>query len=200
MRDRVREGTGHLRHERWTAQACLLALVAAAGGCASGSSEVQDGGTGLRSISVGALSSSTPAIEVRNDASFAEFALPARLTAVWGTLPAVFEQLGIEPTYVDSGQGRIGNARYTRSRIERRSMSTYIECGSGLTGPYADAYEVTLSILVHVVPNGQQGTVVRTNLDAFATQRSANSTSIHCTSKGALERRIRALIEERLAA
>jgi hypothetical protein len=149
---------------------------------------------------VGALSSSTPSVEVRNDASFAEFTLPTRLTTVWGTLPAVFEQIGIEPTYVDAGQGRIGNARYTRSRIERRSMSTYLDCGSGLTGPYADAYEVTLALLVQVVPGGQEATVVRTTVDAFATQRSANSTSIHCTSKGALERRIRALIEERLAA
>lgn len=200
MRDRATGRAGHSRAVRWAAQTRLLALAAAIGGCASGASEVQEGGTGLRSISVGALSSSSPTIEVRNDASFAEFTLPARLTAVWGTLPAVFEQLGIEPTYVDAGQGRIGNARYTRTRIERQPMSTYIECGSGLTGPYADAYEVTLSLLVSVVPGGQLGTVVRTNVDAFATQRSANSTSIHCTSRGALERRIRALIEERLAA
>ncbi|MBM4184107.1 MAG: hypothetical protein FJ207_07740 [Gemmatimonadetes bacterium] len=181
------------------ARGCAWALIVAAAGCASQSSGIQEGGTGLRSVSVGALGGG-PAVEVRNEASSAEFSVPVGLPTVWGTLPAIFEQLGIEPTFVDAAQGQIGNPRYTRSRIERRSMSTYIECGSGLTGPYADAYDVRLSLLVYLSSGGQGISVVRTTVDAFATARSTNATAIHCTSKGVLERRIQALVQERVAA
>ena len=201
MRGEWRSGrTGRVGVGRAMVRVCLLALSAATGACASRSSEVTEGGTGLRSVSLGGLSSGTRSVEVSNVASTAEFTVPAALTVVWGTLPSVFEQLGIEPTFVDARQGQIGNPEFRRSRIERRSMSTYLECGSGLTGDYADAYDVELSILVYVVPGVQGSTVVRTTLDAYATARSTNATSIHCTSKSMLERRIRELIEERLAA
>lgn len=182
------------------ARTCLLALSVSPGACASGSSEVTEGGTGLRSVAVGGLSSGSRSIEVRNEASSTAFAVPATLTVVWSTLPPVFEQLGIEPTFVDARQGQIGNPQFRRSRIERRSMSTFLECGSGLTGAYADTYDVTLSILVYLAAGVQGSSVVRTTVDAYATARSTNATSVHCTSTGALERRIRELIEERLAA
>jgi hypothetical protein len=137
-------------------------------------------------------------MEVRNEASVSASTVPASASEVWRVLPAVFQQLGIEATFVDPGAAAMGNSRYTRARIEGRQLSTYLDCGSGLTGPYADAYAVTLSLLVQLDGAGGGGTEVRTTVDAYARARGVSARPIHCQSRGALERRIWALVGEKL--
>jgi len=92
----------------------------------------------------------------------------------------------------------MGNSRYTRARIEGRQLSAYLDCGSGLTGPYADAYAVTLSLLVQLDGATGGGTTVRTTMDAYARARGVSARPIHCQSRGVLERRIWALVAEKV--
>ncbi len=172
-------------------------------GCASSSSssdEIGRGGTGLTSVAVGQLSSAQPTVDVRNEASVSESAVAAPLRTVWNVMPAVFGRLQIETNYVDPGAGTIGNGNFRPRRLGGRSLSTFLECGSGLTGPYADAYAVRMSLLVQLGTAPDGSTTIRTAIDAYAEDRAVSSRPIHCQSKGVLERQIWAMIAEMLPA
>lgn len=177
------------------------AALAATGCASSGSSdEVGRGGTGLTSVAVGQLSSSQPTVDVRNEATVAESAMAAPLRSVWGVMPAVFERLQIETDYIDPATGTIGNGNFRPRRLGGRSLSTFLDCGSGLTGPYADAYAVRMSLLVQLSPAPGGGTTVRTAIDAYAEDRAVSARPIHCYSKGTLERQIWSMVAEMLPA
>jgi hypothetical protein len=181
----------------------VVGAALAVTGCASGSSSSDDvgrGGTGLTSVAVGQLSSAAPTVEVRNEASVSESSVSGSLRTVWNVMPNVFERLQIEMNYIDSGAGVIGNGNFRPRRLGGRSLSTYLECGSGLTGPYADAYAVRMSLLVQLSPAPEGRTLVRTSIDAYAEDRAVNSRPIHCTSKGVLERQIWDMIGQLLPA
>jgi hypothetical protein len=115
-------------------------------------------------------------------------------------MPGVFERLQIETNYVDPGRGTIGNGNFRPRRLGGRSLSTFLDCGSGLTGPYADAYAVRMSLLVQLGPAQDGGTVVRTAIDAYAEDRAVSARPIHCSSRGTLERQIVTMISEMLPA
>lgn len=193
--DNVSTGPGRVVGWLW-----CVGIASVTTNCASGGSEIGRSGTGLTSVAVGALSSSQATVDVQNEAAVTETTVAASLTTVWRLMPAVLEQLQVEVNYVDPGAGTIGNGGFRARRIEGRSLSTYLDCGAGLTGPYADAYEVRMSLLVQLGPAAAGGTVVRTAVDAYAEDRAVASRPIHCQSRGVLERRINALVEERLAA
>lgn len=169
-------------------------------GCASSGSsdEIGRSGTGLTSVAVGQLSSSQPTVDVRNEASVSEGAVEAPLRSVWNVMPTVFGRLQIETNYIDPSTGTIGNGNFRPRRLGGRSMSTFLDCGSGLTGPYADAYAVRMSLLVQLSPAPGGGTTVRTAIDAYAEDRAVSARPIHCISRGTLERQIRSMIDELL--
>jgi hypothetical protein len=177
-----------------------LALAGCASGSSSPSDEIGRGGTGLTSVAVGQLSSAAPTVEVRNAASVSESTVPSALRTVWNVMPDVFERMQIETNYIDSGAGVIGNGNFRPRRLGGRSLSTFLECGSGLTGPYADTYAVRMSLLVQLSPAQDGGTLVRTSIDAYAEDRAVSSRPIHCTSKGVLERQIWDMIAQLLPA
>lgn len=119
---------------------------------------------------------------------------------VWATLPAVFETLEVETPTVERASYTIGNRGARVARVAgTRQLSRYLACGTGIQGPNADTYEVTLQLLVRLAASGD-GTVVRTTLDAYARPRDAAGEALHCASLGTLEREILALIAEGLAA
>ncbi|MGE0160279.1 MAG: hypothetical protein AB7T31_12785 [Gemmatimonadales bacterium] len=186
--------TGPIGRAPW-----IWATLAAAG-CASGPSsapeEIGATGTGLTSVAVGQLSSRQSTVEVRNEASVAESAVAAPLRTVWGVMPGVFQRLQVEMSYVDAGAGTIGNGNFRPRRLGGRSLSTFLDCGSGLTGPYADAYAVRMSLLVQLLPAADGATTVRTSIDAYAEDRAVNARPIHCNSRGTLERQIWSMIDE----
>jgi hypothetical protein len=141
----------------------------------------------------------TTTVDLRHESSVGQRAVDGSLTEVWAILPAVFEQLGIEATRVDSGEGVIGNPSFRTRRIEGRRLSEYLDCGRAFGREYADQYSVTLGVLVQVLPTQRGGTVVRTVLDAYARDPGQGGNSVHCITWGSLERRIGELVAERLA-
>ena len=186
---------------RRTRRSWLVGIALATTACASSQSdEIGRSGTGLTSVAVGQLASAHPTVEVRNEASVSESAMSASLRTVWGVMPAVFERLQIQTSYIDPGAGTIGNGNFRPRRLGGRSLSTFLDCGSGLTGPYADVYAVRMSLLVQLVPAANGGTTVRTAIDAYAEDRAVSSRPIHCQSRGVLERQIWDMIAELLPA
>jgi hypothetical protein len=173
----------------------LLVLLLA--GCASaGTSDVAPENSGLATSSFGGTGGLTADLELRNEASVSEGRVAPRVREVWAMMPEVFERLGIEIDMADPQTASLGNSGFRTRRIEGRQLSRYLDCGAGLAGPYADTYEVTASLLVQLFAAPEGGTVIRSVLDAYARARDVRSSAIHCQSRGELERRIWALVEE----
>ena len=170
-------------------------------GCASGSAGISQMGRPSDRVSVATTTSGGDigSVELTTSVSVHNSIVPAVPTVVWSLLPSVFERLQIETSVVDPGSLIIGNPGYRAGRVEGRRLSTYLDCGSGLTGPRADLYLVTLQWMVQLgsAPNG--GTMVTTSMDAYARPRDVSGNNLHCVSKGTLERRIEELIAEGLA-
>jgi len=120
--------------------------------------------------------------------------------AIWAVMPDVFETLGIEATTVDPRSFVIGNpgSRVTLIGGSPR-LSAYLQCGTGLVGPNADRYDVTLQVMVQLMGDPSGGTLLRTTLDAYARPRDSSGDPIHCSSQRTLERRILDLVGVELA-
>lgn len=150
-------------------------------------------------MTVGGTLDRIATVDLRNQATVRERVVVGTVEEVWAVLPAVFAQLEIETTTVDSGAGVIGNPSYRARRVEGQRMSRYLDCGRAFGREYADAYQVILGVMIQVVgaPGGE--TVVRTVLDAYAHDRGVSGNPVHCITWGSLERRIGELIAEKLA-
>jgi hypothetical protein len=144
------------------------------------------------------LTSSPRGVDLRHEPTVGERTVPSSPTEVWAVLPGIFEQLEIATSTVDPSEGLIGNAGYRARRVEGKRLSTYLDCGRSFGREYADQYAVTLSVLVQLVTAPDGRTTVRTILDAYARDPSLSSSSLHCTTRGSLERRIGDLVIERL--
>ncbi len=144
------------------------------------------------------LTSSPRGVDLRHDPTVGERTVSSPVTEVWAVLPEVFGQLEIETSTVDPSEALIGNAGYRARRIEGRRLSAYLDCGRSFGREYADQYAVTLSVLVQLLTAPDGSTTVRTILDAYARDPSLSSSSLHCTTRGSLERRIGDLVIERL--
>ena len=139
-------------------------------------------------------------IDLRRQSTVAERAVGGSLSEVWAILPAVFAQLEIATTRVNSEEGVMGNPSFRARRVEGQRMSTYLDCGRSFGRDYADHYAVTLAVLVQLVPSPDGTTLVRTVLDAYAHDPSRSGGAVHCIAWGSLERRIGELVVEKLAA
>jgi hypothetical protein len=131
-------------------------------------------------------------VEMYNEPGIEARTIPMSIHAVWEVLPTVYQALGIPDGAGDSRSLVYGNGGYRPRRIDGKRLSTYVDCGSGLTAvPNADQYEVTMIILTQLEPvEGSPGTTVKTTVDANARPRTHAGNQIHCQSKGTLEMRV----------
>ena len=171
----------------------LLALCVSA--CAAPASNAPS--STLSTVGVERRDGSNRLVDLRHQPDVGETTVPAGLTAVWGVLPSVFEQLEIEVSRVDAANGVMGNEGYRARSVEGERMSRWLDCGRGPVQANADEYQVTLTVLVQLF-GASQGTVVRTTVDAYARGRDISGSSVHCVSWGRLERRIPELVLELL--
>lgn len=138
------------------------------------------------------------ALDLRHEAGVMRATVPARLTAVWGVLPGVFEHLDIPVAQLDASAGTIGNPSFRPREIEGRRLSDWFDCGRGPLRPNADTYQVTISLTVQLLRVAADVTTLQTVVDAYARDRGVSGGSVHCISRGTLERRIADLVSERL--
>jgi hypothetical protein len=154
--------------------------------------------TRYRTLAITSSSGRSTTFDLRHQGTVGETRVAARATAVWAVLPSVFEQLQIQVTRIDPSAGVMGNPGYRVREIEGERLSRFLDCGRGPVRPNADVYEVTLSVLVQLLPLAEDVTTVRTLVDGYARDRALSGGSVHCISWGSLERRIGELVVERL--
>jgi len=119
----------------------------------------------------------------------------APVDQVWRTLPGVYDALGIVGAGADEEAKVFGIVDFRPRRLDGRALSTYVNCGMGITAiPKADEYDVTMSVLTHVKPGAEGETVLATSVLASAKPRIESGNAVYCDSQGALEARIAALV------
>src|SRR6267143_4445355 len=114
----------------------------------------------------------------------------APVSRVWAVLGSVYAELGIQLSVSDAGRVELGNAGFRARPIDGKRLSTYLNCGSGVTGDHADDYEVTMKVVTRLIPYGKDSSVVATLVDASAKARDVSSVPLPCGSRGTLETHI----------
>ncbi len=138
-------------------------------------------------------------VVLTNTVSTEAVSLPHAVDAVWRILPSVFDSVGIKVETVDPAKREIGNVGYRiRNRLGKVSLSRYLDCGNTQIGPNADNYDVVLTVLSVVTPNGAAAATLTTSVEAQARPATYNQAYSRCSSKGGIEARIAELVKARL--
>ncbi len=160
----------------------VVALLLAASACASGADPTSRDPLGLPE----SFSSTYRAEPTPHQAVF-----QSSVDAVAERVPDVYGQLGLPV----GRAGRTAVLTFTTSDLriggrlyEDERNSEYFSCGSGMSGPRADTYEIEFTLLTRVRENpGGEGTLVETMIGARARDRYASTTPVPCRGTGKLE-------------
>ncbi|HKW11792.1 MAG TPA: hypothetical protein VJO33_15500 [Gemmatimonadaceae bacterium] len=170
----------------------LLAITLATGGCAStgssgGSYEQQhvtvDGPAGRVDLLLTReqyLSSDTITVP------------PAR---AWPALVQTYAGFGV-PLQGADGKSRTIATQYfhAHATFAGERMSRWLDCGSTMTGEISTNYEITLRFGTLIDTSAAGRSIVRTAVTATAIAPGSGTTPVDCSTRGALERRIAALV------
>lgn len=119
---------------------------------------------------------------------------------VWKALLVVYSDLEIPATTVVPTKRQLsGRIARAPRKLDGERMHVYLDCGSGLTGPRADSYDVALVVRSAVLPAAGDSTAIFTALSASATSRGGtNGAPVNCVTTGQLERRIASAVRLQL--
>lgn len=171
------------------------ALVLSFSACATGTpSEAPVGSSRDRTIRIDSRGSATDVRAIADEQVQRGLLLDTR-DNVWARLPGVFDEIGVEVAYSDPGAYVMGNRGFRVRRIDGERPAEWIDCGMGPTArPYANEYEVTMGLMVHLQAV-EQGTQAEVRMDASAKPRDVSGASLPCRSNNTLERRILTLLD-----
>lgn len=139
--------------------------------------------------------------EVITDTMGTSFETPFSAARVYHALLAVYAELKIPLAVNDSVGFQVGSATFfRRSDFGGRQISTYLSCGDGITGPYADFYRVYMVLTSTVIPAGPDRSVLRTLYLAGAVNVAEGARQpMPCESTGRLEIRINQMVMKKAA-
>jgi hypothetical protein len=119
--------------------------------------------------------------------------------STFAALMAAYQDLGIEVKLLNPQTREIGNRRFSKMYdLAGMRMSKYVGCGSTETGPAADNYRITMSVVSRVSPIGA-GSRIDTQMTAYAEDLGSSKGAISCTTLGVLEQRIHAQAVKHIA-
>lgn len=126
------------------------------------------------------------------DSGSVDVTLPASAGAVFFAARQVFFELQIPTPMADSARGYLINGRFIKLRsLAGAPLSTYLDCGSGITGPNADAFRVIMAIAAFVDATGPTTSRLRLTVLAGAeSTEGASKSAVACASSGLLEDRV----------
>jgi hypothetical protein len=112
-----------------------------------------------------------------------------------------FADLKLPAEVKDSAAGRVEtNVFYRHGDLGGKQISTYLSCGEGVSGPYADEDRIYMMAMVTVEPKGTNGSTIRTIFlgGAVAVSEGARQ-PMECRSTGRLELRLHKLVVQKAA-
>jgi hypothetical protein len=119
-------------------------------------------------------------------------------TVVVPVLKDAYEELGIPVKVADPVSGQVGNNFFVKHwKLGDQLLSHYLLCGNTSTGPAADNYKITMSVL-SVVSADSTGSKVNTIVQARADDTAGSSGSVQCQTTGYLEADLNRILLRRL--
>jgi hypothetical protein len=127
--------------------------------------------------------------------------LPASAGAVFFAARQVFFELKIPTPIADSARGYLINGRFVKLRsLAGSPLSTHVDCGSGMTGPNADSFRVTMAFAALVDPISPNTSRLRLTVLAGAeSTEGVSKGAVACASTGVLEERFLETIREKIS-
>jgi hypothetical protein len=162
----------------------LLVLL---GGCASGGASSETSNSTPKQAAIFSSSETGLLLAERPRASVTTIVAPP--AAVWLAVKKVYADWEIPLTVENPSAHQIGNQNFYRSRqIAGRSMSEFVDCGSGMTGSKAATYRIYISLLTDVFTDGKGGTTVQVTFVPMGQDVAGGSSDrIPCGTTGRLE-------------
>ena len=126
------------------------------------------------------------------DSGTVDTTLPASAGAVFFAARQVFFELKIPTPMADSALGYLINGRFIKLRaLAGFPLSTYLNCGAGMTGHNADSFRVTMAVAALVDGMGPNSSRLRLTVLAGAeSTEGVSKSAVACGSTGLLEERI----------
>jgi hypothetical protein len=179
--------------------ACIPPAVAACAGAPP--SPLRDTGPQTSTVAVETQSSRGEVI-IRRDDFVAVNELQAPRAAAWQQLLEVWREVGLPEPVVDARGFTLSLAQGAlHRRLGPERLSTYLNCGSSISGLNADTHRVRLTMQALLEPSGTDASRLHLRVDATAQSMEGASTALQqCTSNGTLEGLITRRVRERLAA
>lgn len=163
----------------------LVAVLFAAVGCAS--SPQPNTKPRSETVTIDVPNAPSSRVTIRDDPSGSTAALTVSPAQAWRALPAAYTALGIPLAALDSAHRFVRGAATAYRQFQRSQVSRFVDCGSSLVGPNADAYHVQLVIESEIDSVSTASSTVRTHVDATG---SGSGTTVRCSTTGSLERLI----------
>ena len=173
----------------------LLCLSLAACGPGSGSSEVAAAPSPIEVIKVD-VGGTTIQMTRRLDVMTVEF--QATAAQVWSALSTAHLELGIPVVKADRATGTASYIHRNKGMLDGKRVSTYVDCGSTVTGARADMYAVTITENEALSAPRAGTTALSIGLNTWAKNPNESTASVPCSSTGALEKRIVQLVVENM--
>lgn len=120
---------------------------------------------------------------------------------VFDALIAVYADLHLPVTDPDKEEHRVGvrGAKCMR-QIGKAQISRFLDCGSGMTGPNADSYRITLTVISSIKVELPTRASIATFVTAEAVDMSGTASDrLGCTSTGHLEAELTKRVKLKLA-
>lgn len=176
----------------------LLRISGALAGCLALNACASGSATTPSQVDRVVVSSDVGNVHSYEDVPSVSVTVKAAPEAVLVALRGAYSELGIEEKLSGPTTRRVGNSYFSKtSRLAGVPLSRYIDCGSTMTGPAADNYPVTMSVVSLVTPDGT-GSKVETLFSARTGGSSSSSGAISCRTRGTLELQLNRILVRRL--
>jgi hypothetical protein len=156
-------------------------------GCASGGAGTETSNTTPKQAAIYSSAETGTILAERPRAATMMIAAPPAV--VWLAVKKVYADLDIPITVENPSAHQIGNENFIKSRqMGGESMTSWVDCGSGMTGPKAASYRIYASLLSDVLPDGNGGTKLQTTFVPMGQDVAQGSSDrITCGTTGRFE-------------
>jgi hypothetical protein len=179
--------------------AALLVVCACASGGSSTKEQSSDSPLLQQRVEMTRIETPGGVIQIdwHEQRTYDETKLVVGVDKAWAAVPAVYGEIGIEPTLVDSKQHVFGNAGANyRRRLGSQRMSRYFDCGSTAGISNADDYDLLIRVITQIIPAEGGLSAVRTQAEATGHATATSGQVVRCASTGALEERIAHMVSD----
>ncbi len=140
-------------------------------------------------------------LDIRNEKELrvSSHNVAASADSVWALLPGVLQDLGVPIGVLLSDSREVGVMNHrVRRTLGELPLARILDCGGPMGVPNANSYNVSLTVISHVVAQTSATSTIQTQVEATAMPTGVSSTPVRCITKGYLELQIATKVRERM--